>query len=129
MASGGNNPPHEPTKESRRVVWVMSAIGNRRQEIALALGITQPTLRKHYKEELAAGHVQATANVASRLYAEAMKGNVRAIMFWLRCQAGWAERTELSGPDGGDIPIGEIRRRVVDPGPPVEDDDGGDGDE
>lgn len=107
----------------------MSATGNTRADIAAAVGVTQPTLRKHYSEELRVGKLQANANVAGKLYAQCMKGHVRAMMFWLRCQAGWAERHELSGPDGGDIGISEVRRRVIDPSSHGLDQDDGDGGE
>lgn len=115
MARGGKTETHVPDERTRRMVWIMSATGNVRADIARALGITQPTLRKHYSDELSRGKLEANANVAGRLYAEAMRGHVRAQMFWLRCQAGWAERAEISGPEGGEIPIGEVRRRVIDP--------------
>lgn len=125
MARGGKQPPHEPTAELRRVVWIMSATGQRYADIAMCLGVTLPTLRKHYRDELKRGKLQANANVAGRLYSEAMRGHVRAMMFWLRCQAGWAERHELSGPDGGDIGFSEVRRRVIDPKHHGIEDDGG----
>lgn len=118
MTKRGDGYAHQPTAENRRVVWIMSATGIPRADIATALGITQPTLRKHYADELKTGKLQANANVAGRLYAEAMRGHVRAQMFWLRCQAGWAERAEISGPDGGAIEGGNVLVRFE--GPPDE---------
>lgn len=123
MASGGKQVVHVPDEKTRRMVWIMSATGIPRRDIARALGVTQPTLRKRYPEELERGKLEANANVASTLYDQCMRGHVRAIMFWLRTQAGWAERSEISGPDGEAIPIREVRRRVIDPAPPAIDDD------
>ena len=46
-------------------------------------------MRKHYRDQLDLGHVKANAQVAGFLFTAAKKGNVPAMMFWLKCRAGW----------------------------------------
>ena len=52
-ARPANRPPHVPTKVDRDTVSVMVAGGIGQADIARARGVSEPTLRKHYKEELA----------------------------------------------------------------------------
>ena len=98
---------HEPTEETRSKVENLAAAGVRHEDIALYLGITRPTLDKHYSKELKIGNIKANAAVAQTLYRQAMDGNTTAAIFWLKTRAGWREtqkvemsadvKTELSG--------------------------------
>ncbi len=49
---GVGPPEHKPTKESRNKIMLLIAIGRKPNEMAAALNITEPTLRKHYFSEL-----------------------------------------------------------------------------
>jgi predicted transcriptional regulator len=75
-------PQHLPTDEKRRIVVVLMAFGRKDEEIAASLGITPPTLRKHYFRELR-GRADARARLDAKLFgallAEVEKGNVTAI--------------------------------------------------
>lgn len=93
---------HEPTKESRRTVRNLALAGTQQEIIAKAIGVTKPTLRRHYREELTKyGHV-CTGNVAAKLYGKAMRGDTTAMIFWLKTRAGWKEGMEIdhSSKDG-----------------------------
>lgn len=85
-------PPHKPTEQSRRQAKLLSGYGLTRDEIAAVIGISTPTLDKHYGEDLDAGAPELTAQVAQSLFRAATdkeKPNVVAAIFWLKCRAGW----------------------------------------
>lgn len=48
------------------------------EEIAIALGISPPTLRKHFELELSTGALQRRMGVIQAMYDLAIKGNVAA---------------------------------------------------
>jgi len=75
-------PPHLPTEENRRKVILLMALDKNEEQIAAALSITPPTLRKHYFRELRA-RLEARLRVEGKLLIaldrEIAKGNVSAI--------------------------------------------------
>lgn len=75
-------PPHNPTLENRRKVILLAAFDKNEEQIAAALSITPPTLRKHYFRELRS-RLEARHRVEGKLLAallgEVDKGNVSAI--------------------------------------------------
>jgi len=67
---------------------------NPAEDIATFLGIDAKTLRKHFREELDRGTVEANAKVAQSLFQMATHGrNVAAAMFWMKARAGCARST------------------------------------
>jgi hypothetical protein len=96
------NPPHEPTDAQIATVRAMSAYGIPQDDIAKVIGIDPKTLRKHYSEQLEKGSIEATAKVAEFLFKQATTTSVAAAMFWMKCRAGWSEKTrvEVSTPSG-----------------------------
>lgn len=72
-------PPHEPKPAYRRKVEEMVAVGDSHETIARALGITRPTLDRHYKEELKNGAAKKRAEAVTGLFRQARKGNVTAL--------------------------------------------------
>lgn len=94
-------PPYAPTERDRAQVKLMAAMGISELEIALVIGISAPTLRKHFFDELAVGHVEANAKVAHSLFRMATdkdKPNVTAAIFWLKCRSGWKEDPAPGAP-------------------------------
>ena len=89
------NPPHEPTDTTIATVRAMSAYGIPQDDIAKVIGIDPKTLRKHYGEQLEKGSIEATAKVAEFLFRQATTTNVAAAMFWMKCRAGWSEKTRI----------------------------------
>lgn len=72
----------------------MSGFGVPEDDIALSLGISAPTLRKHYRSELDLGHIKANSAVAQSLYKKALGDGTSAVtaaIFWLKTRAGWKE--------------------------------------
>jgi hypothetical protein len=88
-------PKIQPTDEQRRLVKSLSAFGVPQEQIARRLGIRSvKTLRKHYREELDAGALDANASVAKTLFIMATSGrHPAASMFWLTNRAGWNARS------------------------------------
>ncbi|WP_075216089.1 sigma factor-like helix-turn-helix DNA-binding protein [Mongoliimonas terrestris] len=75
-------PPHVQTDEKRRQVMVLAAFGWSMESIAAALGVTPPTLRKHYFRELkekAEARARVEGAALAALVEQARTGNVQAI--------------------------------------------------
>jgi hypothetical protein len=83
----------QPTEEERRLVRAFSGFGIPQEDIARQVGVDAKTLRKHFRDELDRGSVEATAKVAQSLFQMATTGkNVAAAIFWMKARAGWTER-------------------------------------
>jgi hypothetical protein len=89
----GRNRPHEPTDEYRRQVEMLAGIGVPETMICRVIGISKPTLEKHYRDDLETGRAKAATKIAKRLYDIAMgdgRESLTACIFWLKCRAGWS---------------------------------------
>jgi len=88
-------PEHQRTPEGSNTVRALTAYGIPQDRIAGILGISEPTLRKHYWREIETGLDEANAAVAESLFNVATKGTgkerVTACIFWLKTRAGWIE--------------------------------------
>lgn len=74
-------PPHVRTEENSNKVNLLFACGYELKDVAAALGITQPTLRKHYFSECEGRRIAAVRMRAlqlARLNTQAADGNVAA---------------------------------------------------
>jgi hypothetical protein len=89
--------PHKPTNETRAMVIAMIAAGFGQVNVGAVIGISKPTLAKHYKRELANGYASITARIAARLIAKADAGDERAIEFYLERRGGWVRRNSTEG--------------------------------
>jgi hypothetical protein len=95
---------HTPTEKDRKVVETMAGLGIPQDGIARTIGISEPTLRKHYEAELHSGMTKANAAVAQALYQTALgpgKAGIVAAIFWLKCRAGWNDKS------GETLPLGK----------------------
>ncbi|SDW94638.1 hypothetical protein [Lysobacter enzymogenes] len=78
-------PEHQPTKASRLKVAIAAGGGMRHEEIANALGISAPTLRKHYELELSTGAAEKRMEVLTVAFRTAVKkGNTSAARLYLQ---------------------------------------------
>jgi hypothetical protein len=96
-------PLFEPTEDQRRTVKALSGYGVPQEGIAIHIGVDPKTLRKHFRDELDRGSVEATAKVAQTLFHLAtVEKNVASVIFWMKARAGWREtvRQENTGADG-----------------------------
>jgi hypothetical protein len=106
----GGRPPHEPTPQTRAMVETFAAFGIPQDDIARVTGITPPTLREHYREELDLGLIKANAKVAQNLFTIACNQNregLDAAKFWLRVRAGWSEYSPPPMAQRHDEPLGK----------------------
>ena len=102
-------PPFKPTDEQREQVITMSSHGVPHRQQAPLIGCSSPkTLRKHFRDDLNTGKIQANAKVAGALYQSALDGNVKAQTFWLKAVGGWQETGEVAVVSEGEL--GAIKR-------------------
>lgn len=86
----GGRPDHVPTAETRQKVIDLSCNGITQVGISEYLEISETTLRKHYKEELARARRDKTTKLGNLLYQRALDGDAGAQEFWLKCQGNWS---------------------------------------
>ena len=79
-----------------KTVEALSVAGVTQKLIAQILKISEPTLRKHFREELDTSKARANAVISQALFKNAKDGNVAAQIFWLKTQAGWKEKNSYS---------------------------------
>lgn len=75
-------PPHLPTQKNRNKVMLLQALDWSAERIAKALGITTPTLRKHYFRELRAraeARQRVEGALLARLWEKVDAGDVGAM--------------------------------------------------
>jgi AcrR family transcriptional regulator len=82
----------EPSETDRRRVMMLVVCGIARDRIAEHLGISKPTLYRHFADELDNGNDIANAAVAGSLYQNAVDGTVSAQIFWMKTIARWSDK-------------------------------------
>jgi hypothetical protein len=111
----------EPTEEHRRQVEAMAGYGIPIEDIAKIIlnprtgkHIAKNTLKEHFEQELAVGHVKANSKVAESLYKQAVEGrNTTAAIWWTKTRMGWKERSELE--INANVHYTKVQRTVVIP--------------
>ena len=109
-------PPHVPTKDLRTIVELLVASGVSNANIAQKLKISVNTLKKHYPDELengwTTGVLDATQTVFDEIRSKTSDKRLDAAKFFLsrRGRGLWSEtkQHEISGPNGGAIPVVQI---------------------
>jgi transcriptional regulator with XRE-family HTH domain len=75
----------------------LASLGLTDQQIADSLGISRSTLSRRkadddtFEATLRKGKAKAIVKVSSALMQEVENGSLRAIIFYLKCRAGWRE--------------------------------------
>jgi len=89
-----SRPKFVPTDLHRTTVRSMAAYGTKHEDIAKVIGLRSlKTLRKHFREELTRGSIEATAQVGQTLYQMATSGEAPACtIFWMKTRGGWREK-------------------------------------
>lgn len=77
-STGGTGYRYEPTAEQRDQVEIWVGGGLSHEAIAHNLGISQPTLRKHFEAELSHGHAKKGAEMMEAMFRAGIGGNVAA---------------------------------------------------
>lgn len=114
-------PPYHPTGQDRAKVRLMALNGVPQDDIADALGIAAKTLRKHFQPELASSTHLLNTQVAGKLLEKCLAGDTTAIIFWLKCKAGWNQKAaeEKTAHDGNTV-LDYIKKRMESPDDPLE---------
>lgn len=86
----GGSPEHEPTEETRKLVRNFYAAGVPQSRLAEHIGITEVTLRKHYRKEMDLNLDGMTSELATNLYQDALAGDKQSREFWLKTRARWS---------------------------------------
>jgi hypothetical protein len=88
-------PKLRPTDENKKMVRALAAFGVGQDQIAARIGIRSPkTLRKHYREELDHGAIDANTRVAQTLFKMATSGeHPAATIFFLKSRANWKDHS------------------------------------
>lgn len=92
----GGRPKYEPTEADRATVRNMAAAGIPQHNIRQCIGkngISEPTLRKHFAVEMKTAPHMVTGFAMSKLFKLIQEEELGAICFWLKCKAGFEERT------------------------------------
>lgn len=116
-------PAHSPSTTSRKLAQSLSGYGIPQEQIAAELGVSLPTLHKHYRDDLDAGMRRANAKVVQNLFRKATGDTPQAVtaaIYWTKTRMGWrdTQTVELTGKDGGPIEVSQetardrIRRRI-----------------
>ena len=114
-------PQFQPTAEQRRLVAVLTGMLVPIETIAenVGPGISTPTLRKHFKQELRIGREQLLVQLKVGIYRQAQNGSVRALTWLIERLGGpeWraVEQHVISGTLGTDlsgVPTEELTREL-----------------
>ena len=109
-------PAFEPSAMHRQTVTVMVAGGIQQAAIAGALGILEPTLRRHFRKEVAKGASEVALIVVAAHLKRIKPGDIRAINWWEKARMGWTESVVVD--DGKpNMPMRVIIELVGDPAP------------
>jgi hypothetical protein len=118
---GNTNSSYFPTEKSRTICRKLAMLGVPHEQIAKKLGIDGKTLRRHYREDLDEGDVEAFASVAGALWHNAVKNNnVVAQIFWMKARHGWIDRREVNHNHSvGPMLSHEERLKMLEADPPT----------
>ena len=109
MAKKPGPAPHRKTALAKRQVVMFKMCGYTVDQIAYFLGISTPTLYKHYREELDRGQMEVNAKVMDTITHIATdkdhKQALNAAIFWAKTQMGFSESTRLEHTGAGGSPI------------------------
>ncbi|KRA42106.1 hypothetical protein [Devosia sp. Root635] len=113
MAGNKNSGRHEfqPTDEQREKVLVLKAGGMSQEAIAEAVGISVPTLTKHFPSELDRATAKVRADVLMARYRSAMGGNVSAQNKMLELVGASAADEKVKGRERKEPALGKKEQR------------------
>jgi hypothetical protein len=86
---------HHPTKWTRLKVRMLVISGIPNDEIAKCMGISHPTLWKHYRQDIETGTAECIAMVTGKLMEKIRNGDNNSIIFFLRTRGRWNPKSEI----------------------------------
>ena len=106
---GAGQPAYEPTPADRATVKNLVVCGYSHEQIAKCIGpygISEKTLRKHFRRELDISKAEIDAFATSQLLALMREKNLGALCFYAKTRMGWREKSDydhrLVDKDGKD---------------------------
>jgi hypothetical protein len=109
--AGAGQPPYEPTPADRATVKNLVVCGYPHEQIAACIGqrgISEPTLRKHFRRELDTSKSEVDAFATMTIIELMKRGNLGAACFYLKCRAGWREKPPDDGNSEDDSALKEL---------------------
>jgi hypothetical protein len=118
VREGAGRPAFVPTDKDRGLVEQLATWGVAEHHIAplIADGISMPTLRQYFADEIMKGRAKASMGIGSTLYQKAMAGDVASLIWWTKTQMRWAEQPkviEISGQISITQALEEAAQRVI----------------
>jgi hypothetical protein len=77
----------------------MVSVGTPHDVIARAIGVSEPTLYRHFAHELKSGKAEIHAAIGKSITAMALAGDKTMMIFFAKAQMGWRERTSVGIED------------------------------
>jgi len=81
-------PEFQPTVAQRRKVAIAAGGGMTHDDIACGIGISKPTLEKHFKVELKQGACERKLEALESMFKQAKRGNVAAAKAYIGYASG-----------------------------------------
>jgi hypothetical protein len=101
---------YTPTEGDQIFIRKLTSYGLTVDEIATCIngrygqcGVTPDVIRRHFKQELADGRQLAIILCAGKLFDKVRKGNLGAIIFYLKTQGRWSSQVNLADPQGNPL--------------------------
>lgn len=89
---------HVPTDEQRKLVKDLTGYGFIQADICSYIGISDETLRLHYREEIDHGAIEMNALVMDNAFSKACDPDPRnnsMTIFWLKTRCGWRDKDNV----------------------------------
>ena len=121
----GGRPKFEPTEKQRGQVEAMAACGIPQVQIAEAIGISQPTLLRHFRQELDVGLTKVKVHVSNFIVNSIVgkdgglkdeRARVTLAIFFAKTRMGWVEtfrHRHEGAEDGPAIKVLDVRERIT----------------
>ena len=111
----GRGKLYKPTDKERQQVFDMAGFGISQEDIAVVMGVSPPTLRKHFRAELDVAMTSKNVAVARNLFRIASTSdNPSAAMFWCKTRMGWRE-TEQTKQENIEVFVRKAEPKGHDP--------------
>lgn len=109
------------TEEQIKKIEQLASRGLTNEQIYNYLGLSKDTFYQRMVENpeiratLEKGRAKGIANISNALFNQASNGNTTAMIFYLKCKAGWKETiiSEVSDPNG--VPVAAVTLITSDP--------------
>lgn len=105
---GRGRPGYVPSAADKATVSALAGFGLGVKKIAGYMKLSAPTIRKHFADELTRSRISVMGKAMSGLVAHLNKEAewaIKHVFGTLGKDFGWTQRHEITGPQGGAIPV------------------------